>query len=156
MVPSTYNWSCPCGFSLSLRKLVYPIRCHCGRVDPDGSGAVFPPNIPLPTPRPLPTSPTYRPALPGDALHLLLESKGYHPGVGCGCQSMIGRMNQEGIEWSRQNWKLIVANMVLEARNRNLTILGVNPPEALLRLTAKRWLFQALRHCEHAQQSLHQ
>lgn len=97
-----------------------------------------------------PESVELNPCLPGDAVHLVIAEHGFQISSGCKCRGMIRKMNEHDIQWSYDNMTEIIDVMVEEARRREIKVLGVEPPDVVLRAVARRWIGQGLRNCKRA------
>lgn len=93
-----------------------------------------------------PRDPSRAASGPGSELHAILSARGYEITGDCACQRTMKMMNLHGPEWCLANMDKIADVMIREARKRKVRVLGIEPPEALLRLQAYRWIRAAVRN----------
>lgn len=89
----------------------------------------------------------------GAILHAIVERAGYRILPGCACRRAIAAMNRNGPLWCLERINDLADIMISEARRRKIKVLGIEPPEFLLRLRAERWIRRAVREYYSKRQS---
>lgn len=95
------------------------MHCLCGHVGKDGSDSAAvteEEQARLKEPRPIQIRRTPYQKKPGDYLHEIIASVGGKASEGCGCESLVAKMNQWGADGCRENRQAIVAKLQENAK----------------------------------------